>query len=152
MDYNKKNECICCANTNLTQILNLGEQPLANSYHSDGETLPKYPLNLNLCTKCYHLQLSHIVNPDLLFRNYLYVSGTSDTLREYFDWFVNFVNEYRGSISGSVLDIACNDGTQLDYFKNKGWDTYGIDPSENLYPVSSNNHNIICGYFDKKHF
>ena len=152
MNYNEKNECICCANNNLTQILNLGEQPLANSYHSDDETLPKYPLNLNLCTKCYHLQLSHIVNPDLLFRNYLYVSGTSDTLREYFDWFVNFVNEYRGLMSGSVLDIACNDGTQLDYFKNKGWDTYGIDPSENLYPVSSNNHNIICGYFDSKHF
>jgi 2-polyprenyl-3-methyl-5-hydroxy-6-metoxy-1,4-benzoquinol methylase len=153
MNYNKKKECICCGSNDLTEILNLGEQPLANSYHNnDNEILPNFPLNLNLCGKCYHLQLSHIVNPDLLFRNYLYVSGTSNTLRKYFNWFVDFVNEYCELKTGSVLDIACNDGTQLDYFKNKGWDTYGIDPSKNLYDVSSKNHNIVCDYFDSKNF
>ena len=152
MNYKEKIECICCGNNNLSEILNLGEQPLANSYHNEGEVLPKFPLNLNLCNKCYHLQLSHIVNPDLLFRNYLYVSGTSDTLRDYFEWFVNFVSEYQNLTTGSVLDIACNDGTQLDYFKNKGWETHGIDPSTNLYNDSSKNHNIICDYFNKDHF
>jgi 2-polyprenyl-3-methyl-5-hydroxy-6-metoxy-1,4-benzoquinol methylase len=153
MNCNKKKECICCGNNDLTEILNLGEHPLANSYHNNNnEILPKFPLNLNLCNKCYHLQLSHIVNPDLLFRNYLYVSGTSNTLRKYFDWFVDFVNEYCQLQTGSVLDIASNDGTQLDYFKNKGWDTYGIDPSKNLYDVSSKNHNVVCDYFDSKIF
>jgi hypothetical protein len=152
MNYKEKKDCICCGGSSLTEVLNLGEQPLANSYHKKDEVLEKFPLNLNLCENCFHLQLSHIVNPDLLFRNYLYVSGTTETLRKYFEWFVNFVEEYSSLNSGSVLDIACNDGTQLDYFKNSGWATYGIDPSENLFEDSSKNHNIICDYFDAKHF
>jgi 2-polyprenyl-3-methyl-5-hydroxy-6-metoxy-1,4-benzoquinol methylase len=152
MNYKEKKECICCGGSNLKEVLNLNLQPLANSYHKNDEILPEFPLNLNLCTNCYHLQLSHIVNPDLLFKNYLYVSGTSDTLRKYFEWFVNFVIEYTNLEKGSVLDIACNDGTQLDYFKKYGWDTYGIDPSENLFEESSKNHNIICDYFTHVHY
>lgn len=152
MNYKEKIDCICCGNQELTEVLNLKEQPLANSYHDNLEKLPTFPLKLNLCKNCFHLQLSHIVNPDLLFRNYLYVSGTSDTLRKYFEWFVNFVVEYSNVKNGSVLDIACNDGTQLDYFKNYGWDTYGIDPSENLFEESSKNHNIICDYFTHSHY
>jgi 2-polyprenyl-3-methyl-5-hydroxy-6-metoxy-1,4-benzoquinol methylase len=31
-----------------------------------------------------------------------------------------------------VLDIACNDGTLLDYFLEKGFNTYGIDPAYNI--------------------
>jgi hypothetical protein len=46
-----------------------------------------------------------------------------------------------------VLDIGCNDGTQLDYFKALGVTTYGIDPAENLHPRSSANHSVICDFF-----
>jgi len=52
----------------------------------------------------------------------------------------------------SVLDIACNDGTQLDSFKEKGVETYGIDPAENLYELSSKNHDVKCEYFDSVFF
>ena len=48
------------------------------------------------------------------------------------------------------MDIACNDGTQLDCFKKNGYETYGIDPAENLYPLSSKNHKIICDYLTKE--
>ena len=44
-----------------------------------------------------------------------------------------------------VLDIACNDGSQLDAFKNN-FETYGIDPAKNLFKISSKNHNIVCDY------
>jgi SAM-dependent methyltransferase len=152
MDCKEKFDCICCGENNLVNVLDLGNQPLANSYHDNSKLLDVFPLKLNLCKNCFHLQLSHIVNPDLLFRNYLYVSGTSGTLHKYFKWFVNFISEYTKRKIGSVLDIACNDGTQLDYFKNNGWETYGIDPSKNLYEISSKNHNIICDYFSYKHY
>ena len=52
----------------------------------------------------------------------------------------------------NVLDIACNDGSQLDCFKSKGIQTYGIDPAENLYELSSKNHNIVCDYFSADNF
>ena len=128
-------------------LLDLNEQPLANSYHNNTKKLDKYPLGVNLCNDCYHIQLTHIVNPDLLFKDYLYVSGTTQTLRENFEWFSKFVLEYNPNTK-SVLDIACNDGSQLDCFKSKGVETYGIDPAENLYELSSKNHEVICDYFE----
>jgi len=145
-------ECLCCGNKNLVNVLDLNEQPLANSYlKSASEDENVYPLGLNYCTECTHLQLTHAVNPDLLFRDYLYVSGTTDTLRKYFEVFVSFTADYFGPISKSsgkmsVLDIACNDGSQLDAYKKYGYETYGIDPAVNLYPISSKNHNIVCDY------
>ena len=146
-NYKEKKDCVCCGKSNLSLVLDLNNQPLANSYHKDDEILEEYPLGLNLCEDCYHLQLTHIVNPDLLFKNYLYCSGTTQTLRDNFEWFSNFVLE-EAPVSKSVLDIACNDGTQLDCFKEKGVGTYGIDPAENLYELSSKNHNVKCEYFD----
>ena len=56
MEYKKLKKCICCDNSDVTEILDLGEQPLANSYHNENELLPKFPLKLNLCNKCFHLQ------------------------------------------------------------------------------------------------
>lgn len=149
--YREKTSCICCDKTDLVQILDLKDQPLANSYHKIDEVLDSYPLKLNLCKNCYHLQLSHIVDPNLLFKNYLYVSGTTQTLRDYFDWFANFVAEYDPTAK-TVLDIACNDGSQLDSFKKLNFDTYGIDPAENLHPISSAKHSVVCNYFDASHF
>jgi SAM-dependent methyltransferase len=142
-------ECLCCGQTHLETILDLNDQPLANSYHK-GDKLPVFPLKLNLCDNCWHLQLSHGVNKDLMFKNYLYVSGTSNTLREYFDWFSRLVLKYNPSM-GNVLDIACNDGSQLDSFTKlgKGIKTYGIDPAINLSHLSQNKgHEVIVDYFN----
>jgi 2-polyprenyl-3-methyl-5-hydroxy-6-metoxy-1,4-benzoquinol methylase len=152
MNCREKKNCICCDSDILTEILDLTDQPLANSYHLIDEDLDSFPLKLNLCNKCFHLQLSHIVNPDLLFKNYLYVSGTTKTLRDYFEWFVKFVTERTNLLNGKVLDIACNDGTQLDCFKKKGWKTYGVEPAENLHKICSENHEVKCGYFDENMF
>ena len=90
-----------------------------------------------------------MVNPDLMFKKYLYVSGTSKTLHEYFEQFVSLCEAY-GVTKGKVLDIACNDGTQLDKFKKRGWTTFGVDPAENLYELSRREHEIVCGYWNDK--
>lgn len=149
MKYTKLDKCLCCDSSELVTHLDLKTQPLANSYRKKNEILDEFELKTNLCTECYHLQLSIAVNPDLLFKNYLYVSGTSHTLRNYFNWFSDYVFELVDFKSNlKVLDIACNDGTQLDYLKEKGFETYGIDPAENLFPISSKNHTIYCGYLD----
>lgn len=138
-----------CDNDVLKQVLDLNKQPLANSYHS-GEELEDFPLALNLCDKCYHLQLSVVVDPNLMFKDYLYVSGTSNTLHKYFEDFVKLCQVYAPKDKkNKVLDIACNDGTQLDKFKDMGWDTYGVDPAENLHQLSKKNHNVVCDYWSE---
>ena len=144
--------CLCCGSDKLKLTLDFNEQPMANSFIDDPDD-PEltFPLRLNLCEDCTHLQLSHAVNPDLLFKHYLYVSGTSKTLKEYFDWFVTYAESFFVDKPTTVLDIACNDGTQLDSFKAKGFKTYGVDPAENLYELSSKNHEVICDYFTDAH-
>ena len=154
MSCKEKKECICCGSEELELVLDLNDQPLANSYHDNTESQSVFPLKLNVCTRCYHLQLSHIVDPDLMFKDYLYVSGTSQTLRDYFSWFANFAVEtyiqtHRfGFKPRNVLDIACNDGSQLDSFENLGLNTFGVDPAENLHEISSKRHSVVCDYFD----
>ena len=144
----QNNNCLACDSDNIHVALDLGHQPLANSY-KDSTDAPEdsYPLAVNLCHECFHLQLSHTVDPELIYKNYLYVSGTSKTLGDYSRWFANFVNEYIGNIDGSVLDIGCNDGSQLNYFKELGFKTYGIDPAENLHYLSQANHEVVCDFF-----
>ena len=151
-DAKQLNECLCCGSERLKLVLDLNEQPLANSFKKTAEEAePYFPLRLNICEDCTHLQLSHAVNPDLLFKNYLYVSGTSKTLKEYFDWFASYSFEHFDETPKSVLDIACNDGTQLNSWKAHGLKTYGIDPAENLHPISSKEHDVICDYFTDKY-
>lgn len=70
------------------------------------------------------------------------------------DWFANKTKEYVeywAPAPTTVLDIACNDGSQLNAFKKLGFTTYGIDPAENLHKLSSANHEVICDYFTEKH-
>lgn len=147
-DYKKLEKCLCCGCKDLEIALDLGNQPLANSYLKNKDEVENcYPLAVNFCYNCTHIQLTHSVNPDLLFKNYLYVSGTTKTLKDYFNWFVGFTQNYTDG--KKVLDIACNDGSQLDAFKSHGYLTYGIDPAENLYELSSKNHQVICDYLNK---
>ena len=148
--YKELKKCLCCENESLKTILDLNKQPLANSYYKKGELLEEYPLAVNLCSNCFHLQLTYSVDPDLMFKNYLYVSGTSKTLRDYFDHFANLCLK-NSPEAKTILDIACNDGSQLNSFAKLGLETFGIDPATNLYEISTkNNHKVICGYLDNK--
>jgi 2-polyprenyl-3-methyl-5-hydroxy-6-metoxy-1,4-benzoquinol methylase len=154
----KITECIACGHDKLTPVLNLREQPLANSFKkTQDEKEEIFPLAINHCDKCYHVQLTHKVNPDLLFKNYLYVSGTAKTQLEYFDWFANLaIEEFdtrEAKVPATVFDIGCNDGSQLDAFRKRGLQTFGIDPAENLHKISSKkHHDVICGYFNEHVF
>jgi 2-polyprenyl-3-methyl-5-hydroxy-6-metoxy-1,4-benzoquinol methylase len=149
-NYKEIYNCRCCDGA-IETILDLTDQPLANSYHKIGESLELFPLKMNVCKKCFHIQLGIVVTPDIMFKNYLYVSGTTNTLKEYFDFFSRFSIErfknYFGKKPKNILDIACNDGTQLDYYKNRGLETFGVDPAENLHHLSSKNHEVVCDYF-----
>lgn len=142
--------CIACGSADIAPFFDLGQQPLANSYKLRAEDPePVFPLATVVCKHCCHVQLTHAVNPDLLFRDYAYVSGVSKTMLEFFEWFAVKSLDHFDVRPSSVLDIGCNDGSQLDVYKKLGLETWGVDPAENLAKVTSQRHNIICDYFRK---
>ena len=150
-DVYELTECLACGHTELELALDLGEQPLANNFLSKPGKNKQYPLAVNRCQQCFHLQLTHVVDPEIIYKDYAYVSGTSQTYLDYMVWFAKWARECVDKWFGHVLDIGCNDGSQLDAFKNIGFNTYGVDPAENLHATSTGKgHKVICGFWDKK--
>ena len=145
--YKQITECRCCGSDQLYRYLDLGNQPLANSYHK-GEKLERFPLEVNLCEKCFHSQLSVVVEPSLMFQHYLYVSGTTYTFRNHCE---ELAKDAVGRIfisNPKVLDIACNDGTLLGYFRDLGCEVQGVDPAENLRKLTEEkNIPVEVGYW-----
>ena len=152
--------CPVCGSHDLQTTLDLSEQPLANDFRPtaiDSLSCPRHKLKLVRCRSCNHLFLSTVVNRSALFSKYLYKSGTSRTLQKYFEWLAKKVadNVSRPSrkSSGKVLEIASNDGSQLDQFKKLGWETYGVDPAANIVPESvKKGHRAEVGFWGVQEF
>lgn len=143
--------CVACDGTQLLSVVDFGNQPLANGFHRGNQTQRVFPLALKMCGDCQHCQLSHVVNPEILFKNYLYVSGTAKTAKSYFEEFATkVVRAHEGAGKLRVLDIACNDGSQLDPFKALGCETFGVDPASNLVPIAQQKgHTVINSFWNE---
>ena len=142
-------KCRVCKGTNMSVVYNFGNQPNANHYLVNKEAvLPEYPLQLCLCLDCWHTQIPYTIPPEQMFSDYVYLCGTSNTMRKYFaDFAVKSIQEV-GVERGTVLEIACNDGTLLDAYKTHGWKTYGYDPARNLWEIShKKGHDITVGFW-----
>ena len=142
-------QCLACDSGNLEEVLDLGHQALANDFSVSQFPDQKFPLALNYCHHCSHLQLTHSVERARLFDEYQYLSGTSETLIQDFENFANKLHEEFGA--SKILDVACNDGSQLDSFKKLGWETFGIDPARNLFELTRDKHTVVCDYLKPQH-
>lgn len=141
--------CLACGSTELRPVLSLGNQALANAYRytEDMSPEPTFPLDLNRCSRCFHCQLGVAVDPHLLYRNYRYVSGTTATLRSYFNWFANRLATAAPN-ARSILELACNDGTLLQVLRACGYEVAGVDPAENLHSVTQAvGLDVRCAYW-----
>ena len=152
MAFIKLNSCLACDSKKLSTVLNLNKQPLANSFlKRKTQKQKKYELKVNACLKCNHLQLSIAVSPNIIYKNYDYVSGTTNTYKNYMKKFYNFcIKNLNKKKNKNILDIGCNDGSQLDIFKRNKFKTFGVDPAKNIFRISSKKHNILCEFFNSK--
>lgn len=132
-------------------VLDLGRQPLANNNVDEPAVQPTFPLVLSRCKDCHHTQQDFTVPPEQMFSSYQYMSGTSATLCAYFAWLAGAISEATPSVDGRariVLELACNDGSQLDEFQRRGWTTVGVDPAENLATIArAKGHEVHVRYW-----
>jgi SAM-dependent methyltransferase len=120
----------------MQHLFSLASTPPANDFVPKTrleEKQPEFPLRLHACNHCGHVQLLDIVDADLLFRNYVYVSSTSPVFVEHFRAYAASMLEYTAMQPGStVLDIGSNDGALLQCFKQAGMRVLGIDPARKI--------------------
>lgn len=125
--------CRGCHSLDLHEVLDLGDQPLANSLPILGDTqkIPRHPLRLCVCQECWLLQVDHSVSPDVIFAEYTYMSSTSRAwdqhMQRYVDW---AVGRFELDSDSLVIEVASNDGYLLRHFRDRGIPVLGIEPAE----------------------
>ena len=138
MDLAKIECCRVCGNPHLELVFDLGNQYLQGSFEIAGMAKPsteKIPMQLLLCDSvaqtgaCGLLQMRHSVPPEVLYANYWYTSGTTDTMTQHLATIVTTALEHSSMIEERVLDIGCNDGTLLDNYAGN-IEKWGVDPSD----------------------
>ena len=70
LTYVERLTCRGCHGTDLTTVLDLGNQYLPNFVRVIDQTLPRAPLELVACAGCGLLQLRHETDPEVLCRDY----------------------------------------------------------------------------------
>lgn len=138
---NLKNfKCRACESSDLSLVLNLGIQPLANNLlrHEDlYKAEPKYPLRQVVCNRCHMVQIVDTIPPTILFEEYLYFSSYSDTMLAHAKKCTQRYQEEMGLNAQSfVVEIASNDGYLLKNFVAQGIPVLGVEPAHNIAKVA----------------
>jgi hypothetical protein len=133
--------CLNCRGTERERVLDLGATPLANANLERAALAapePRYPLELLFCRTCGLVQLSELVPPEILFRDYPYLTGASRTMVEHFSTFAaEAVRRFGLGPKALVAEMASNDGTLLAAFLRLGVRVLGIEPAANLCALAA---------------
>ncbi|MFB3896701.1 MAG: methyltransferase domain-containing protein [bacterium] len=142
-EYFTRNNCRICDSPNLRTFLSLGKTPLANSLlKKDVLDNPEkyYPLEVCICEKCSLVQLHHVVYPEVMFKDYVYITGASAPMKKHFTQFAISVSQkYQLDKKSLVVDIGSNDGTLLSQFMALGIPVLGIEPADNIAELANQN-------------
>jgi novobiocin biosynthesis protein NovU/D-mycarose 3-C-methyltransferase len=122
-------------------FLDLGTMPLANSFLSsaaEAASEPAFPLAVAACSTCGLVQLTYVVPAEVLYRDYIYVSSTSDAVRAHAAALAERLIARHGWGAGDlVAEIASNDGTVLKEFARRGVRVRGIEPARNIAALAT---------------
>jgi SAM-dependent methyltransferase len=113
--------------------LDLGHQPVGDLVLSRAElNKPEtfYPMQLFHCTDCGLTQLGYTVDPRVVYKNFPFVSGTTQTATRHLQTLPPQLVRMGGLTKESfALDIGSNDGTLLKAYLPFGMRFLGVDPS-----------------------
>jgi len=129
----QRETCRLCDSRDLERVLSLPPTPPANAFVKAPGPQETYPQDLNRCRECGHVQLGVVVDPEILFGDYVYASGTSPVFVRHFQSYAEEMIRRFGLKAGDqVVEIGSNDGVLLRAFKEKGLGVLGIDPARRI--------------------
>ena len=133
-------DCRSCGSTLEDVFVDLGTQPLCESYVTEEqlhnpETF--YPLRTYVCRNCLLVQAQDFASPDEIFKEYAYFSSYSTSWLEHAKQYcVSAVRRERLDDESFVVELASNDGYLLKNFVQMGVRVLGIDPAMNIAEVA----------------
>ena len=144
--------CPICSSNSWEVVLPLAATPLGDRLSDSFEkaiSLPKYALELALCNDCGHTFLPQVVAPEESYSDSHFGTSDSPGLSDSIQRLVDLIwQKLAIPITSYVLDIGSNDGTWLQYFKNKGAKVVGIEPSlRHSQEASARGIETLNGYF-----
>ncbi len=149
--YKIVKKCQIC-NSSLINFLDLGKQPLCDDLKVKPNSNKFYKLQIKFCKKCLTAFQKFNINKKILFpKSYHYRSANTQDVLSGMKDLVNQTLKLKKNLKGkNVLDIGCNDGSLLDFFKKKGSNTYGIEPTGAFAEAKKKKHIILNNYINMK--
>ncbi len=134
--------CRFCGTPLDTTFVDLGVQPLSNSYLRAADLSRMeafYPLHAYVCTGCRLVQLEEQQSPEQIFSDYAYFSSYSQSWLDHArDYCAAMTERFDINRNKQVLEIASNDGYLLQYFAADEIPVLGIEPARNVALVAQN--------------
>lgn len=133
IEYLKK--CRICNSKDLYKFLDLESMPIPNGFIRKEDIVNEEPYELAcyFCKNCGLVQLTNVVHPEIMFRNYVYIPSTSKLMMNNFSNLAASAKSKKEIDNLSfVIDIGSNDGSLLKFFQRYGAKVLGIDPAENI--------------------
>lgn len=138
--YYLRKTCRICGGENLVKVLDLGKMPPANAFlKKEDLNFPedKFPLTVLFCKDCFLVQVPDVVDPNILFKNYDYLTSASKPLTAHFIEMAHVLRErFITSDKDLFIEIGGNDGTLLDAVKDT-CHVLNIDPATNIAQISN---------------
>lgn len=128
--------CRFCGASLTRTLVDLGDQPLANSFLALDDLQqpePRYALRVRVCDQCFLAQADASVPPGEIFGRYVYYSSFSESWLRHARAYCDLVTQRFGlGPHSKVVEVASNDGYLLKNFVAAGIPCLGIEPAENI--------------------
>ena len=144
--------CEVCGNTNLASVMDLGKHPLPDALVPIGtKELPlTYPIEVLYCDKCCTAHQRFQVDKHLLFPpSYHYRARMTQDVLDGMEQLAGSVAFETDLKDKKVLDVGCNDGSLLTFFKQLGAKTYGIEPTAAAVDARDAGHEVYRVFLDR---
>ncbi|OGM21551.1 hypothetical protein A2955_00510 [Candidatus Woesebacteria bacterium RIFCSPLOWO2_01_FULL_37_19] len=108
-----------------------------------------YPLKIYFCCDCSLVQVLEVIEPDILFGDYRYLSSIGSSWH-----FEEYAKELASGYlkkGDFVVEIGSNDGVLLSPLKKLGIKVLGVDPAKNVAQIANKKGlKTIVDYFGEK--
>jgi len=132
--------CRFCGHSVKRTFIDLGMSPLCETYPSVADLNRAevyYPLHVQVCEKCFLVQLDEYESPENIFGEYAYFSSYSHSwLRHAEQYCDKMITRFNLGERSFAVEVASNDGYLLQYFLQRGVPVLGIEPAANVAEVA----------------